>query len=204
MRSLHTYTILLSLAASFASAQNVSTTEELISAVRDGAEGRKIQIGPGIFELPGPLELKTGMTLQGTGMGETVITHTADWKPSTEALPKGEIRPDEANSQAYLIRMRDKAVDITISNLTLRGPQLHGAIFGISNKRVGLHHFRIEDVLYSGIRCYFMKGSRIHDCEFIGAGGKWKRGGIPGVDGGVSGGASIAPPSHPASLSGWG
>ena len=124
-----TYTILSSLAASFASAQNVSTTEELISAVRDGAEGRKIQIGPGIFELPGPLELKTGMTLQGTGMRETVITHTADWKPSTEALPKGEIRLDEANPQAYLIRLRDKAVNITISNLTLRGPQLHGAIF---------------------------------------------------------------------------
>ena len=150
-----TYTILSSLAASFASAQNVSTTEELISAVRDGAEGRKIQIGPGIFELPGPLELKTGMTLPGTGMGETILTHTADWKPSTEALPKGEIRPDEADPQAYLIRLRDKAVNITISNLTLRGPQLHGVIFGISNKRVGLHHRRIEDVLYSGIRSYF-------------------------------------------------
>ena len=37
-----------------------------------------------------------------------------------------------------------------------------------------------------------MTNSRIHDCEFVDAGGKWKRGGIPGTDGGISGGAIFA------------
>ena len=41
----------------------------------------------------------------------------------------------------------DKAENITISGMTLTGPQLHGAIFGFGNKNLHLHHLRIEDVL---------------------------------------------------------
>jgi nitrous oxidase accessory protein len=37
-----------------------------------------------------------------------------------------------------------------------------------------------------------MTGARIHDCEFIDAGGRWKRGGTPGIDGGITGGAIFA------------
>ncbi|MEL7338515.1 MAG: right-handed parallel beta-helix repeat-containing protein, partial [Planctomycetota bacterium] len=118
-----------------------------------------------------------------------MITHAAAWKPSTTALPKGEVRPEQADDSAYLIRLKDKATDITIENLSLIGPQMHGAIFGTRNQRVHLHHLRIENVLYCGIRTYFMRESQIHDCDFIGAGGKWKKGGVPGTDGGISGGA---------------
>ena len=39
------------------------------------------------------------------------------------------------DTQAYLIRLKDKAAGVTISDLTLRGPQLHGAIFGWDNTR---------------------------------------------------------------------
>lgn len=180
------------LAASALVAQEVTTSKELAAAVRDRAEGSLILVGPGTFRLDAPLEPKTGMTLKGAGPEETILTHTADWKPSTKALPRGEMRPDEADSHAYLIRLQDKAENITIANLTLRGPHMHGAIFGVRNKNVHLHHLRIDNVLYSGIRTYFMKGGKIHDCEFIGAGGRWKRGGIPGTDGGISGGAIFA------------
>ncbi|MBB3209205.1 nitrous oxidase accessory protein [Rhodopirellula rubra] len=174
------------------SASTVSNIEELVKAVRDGAEDSVIEISAGNFELNAPLELKSGMTLKGAGMAKTIITHATTWKPSTERLPLGEMRPDEANADAYLIRLPKKAANITIENLTLRGPQMHGAIFAVSNQNVHLHHLRIENVLYSGIRCYYMTNSRIHDCEFIGAGGKWKRGGLPGIDGGTSGGAIFA------------
>lgn len=167
----------------------VHTTEELVAAAQDATAGSTIEIGAGTYRLAAPLTLGPGVTLKGAGVGETILTHTANWKPSTEKLPLGEMRPNEADSDAYLIRLQDKAADITVSHLTLRGPQMHGAIFGVSNQNLHLHHLCIDTVLYSGIRCYFAKRARIHDCEFIDAGGKWKRGGIPGTDGGISGGA---------------
>jgi len=37
-----------------------------------------------------------------------------------------------------------------------------------------------------------MKGAKIHDCEFVDAGGRWERGGKPGVKGGITGGAIFA------------
>ena len=170
----------------------IDNVADLVVAAENGRPGTKIVIAAGNYKLTKPLELRSGATLIGAGVDKTVITHTAAWKPSTASLPKGEMRPEEADPGAYLIRLQDKAQDITIANLTLLGPQTHGAIFGIRNEHVHLHHLQIENVLYSGIRCYFMRDARIHDCDFIGAGGKWKRGGNPGVDGGISGGAIFA------------
>lgn len=167
----------------------VRSSEELVAAVRDEPPGSIIEIAAGTYKLTVPLEPKTGMTLEGAGVDETIITHTSDWKPSTEKLPDSEINMDRIDTYAYLIRLQDKAANVTISKLTLRGPQLHGAIFGARNEDLHLHHLRIKDVLYCGVRTFFSRGVKIHDCEFIDAGGKWKRRGIPGTDGGISGGA---------------
>lgn len=173
-------------------AVRVDNTEALVAAVRDGAEGETIEIAVGKYELSAPLEPKAGMTLRGAGMAETIITHTAAWKPSTKTLPDPEMKTQGMDTHAYLIRLTEKAPDITIENLTLRGPQLHGAIFGWGNENLHLHHLRIEDTLWTGIRTFAMKGAKIHDCEFIDAGGRWKKGGEPGVDGGITGGAIFA------------
>jgi nitrous oxidase accessory protein len=172
-------------------AEPVTTTEALVAAVRDGAEGATIEVAAGTFALKAPLEPKAGMTLTGAGAGKTVITHDTAWKPSTETLPDPEMKTQGLDSRAYLLRLQDKAADITISALTLRGPQLHGAIFGYANKNLHLHHLRIEDVLWAGIRTFSMNGARIHDCEFIDAGGRWQRG-QPGIKGGITGGAIFA------------
>ncbi len=169
----------------------ITTSKALVDAVRDGAEGSTIEIGPGTFEIGAPLEPKAGMTLQGAGIQQTIITHVAGWKPSTKTLPDPETRTDGMDTRAYLVRLQDKAAGITISDLTLRGPQLHGAIFGFKNDDLHLHHLRIQDTLWSGIRTFKMK-AKIHDCEFMDAGGRWKRGGLPGVDGGITGGAIFA------------
>lgn len=170
----------------------VSTTEALVAAVRDGAEGSTIEIGSGTFELTAPLEPKAGMTLKGAGIDKTTITHAAGWKPSTTTLPDPEMKTEGMDTHAYLIRLVDKAAGITVSDLTLRGPHVHGAIYGWGNEDLHLHHLRILDLLWSGIRTFSMKGAKIHDCEFIDAGGRWQRGGIPGVKGGITGGAIFA------------
>lgn len=168
--------------------QAVDTAVALAAAVRDGKEGSTIEIAPGTYELEAPLEPKAGMTLKGAGMDKTVLTGAAGWKPSTQTLPDPEMKTQGMDTRAYLIRLQDKAANITISDLTLRGPQLHGAIFGWENANAHFHHLRIQDTLWSGIRTFLLKGAKIHDCEFIDAGGRWERG-QPGLKGGITGGA---------------
>lgn len=169
----------------------LATTAALVAAVRDADEGATIEIAAGTFELEVPLEPKARMTLKGAGLDKTIITHAASWKPSTKTLPDPEMKTQGMDTHAYLIRLKDKAAGITISALTLRGPQLHGAIFGWQNAGLHLHHLRIQKTLWSGIRTFSMKGAKIHDCEFIDAGGRWSKG-EPGEKGGITGGAIFA------------
>ncbi len=166
----------------------IDSTAALVAAVQNRTEGATIEIAAGTFKLDSPLEPKRGMTLKGAGMDKTIITHTAEWRPSTLTLPDPEMKTKGMDTRAYLIRLKDKAADITISNMTLRGPHLHGAIYGWKNENAHLHHLRIQDTLWSGIRTFLMKRAKIHDCEFIDAGGRWKRG-KPGLKGGITGGA---------------
>jgi len=177
--------------AGAAAAAPVATTAALVAAVRDAGDGATIEIAPGTYELEAPLEPKAGTTLKGAGMDKTILTHAAGWRPSTKTLPDPEMKTAGMDTRAYLIRLPDKAAGITISDLTLRGPQLHGAIFGQGNKGLHLHHLRVQDVLWAGIRTFSMEGAKIHDCEFIDAGGRWERG-QPGLKGGITGGAIFA------------
>ncbi len=182
------FLLLFAAPSSLVAGQAVQDAAALAAAVRDGAEGATIEVAAGTYELEGPLELKPGMTLKGAGVDKTIITHAAGWKPSTRTLPDPEMTTKGMDTQAYLIRLKDKAANITVSGLTLRGPQLHGAVYGWDNQNAQLHHLRIQDTLWTGIRTFLLKGSKIHDCEFIDAGGRWDRG-QPGVRGGITGGA---------------
>ena len=184
---------LLSLFASLLSSPSfageiIHTTAALVAAVRDGAEGATIELAAGTYELEATLELKAGMTLKGAGMGKTIITHVAAWKPSTKTLPDPEMTLDGLDTSAYLIRLKRDTSGVTISDMTLLGPQLHGAIFSWFHKGLHLHHLQIKDTLWSGIRTFGMQEAKIHDCEFIDAGGRWEKG-EPGIKGGITGGA---------------
>jgi len=177
---------------SFGLTAPVTTTEALVAAVNGGASGETIEIGPGTFELSAPLEPKPGMTISGAGKDKTILTGAANWKPSTKSLPDPEMKIQGLDTQAYLVRLPDKAANVTLAGMTLRGPSLHGAIYGYGPTDLHLHDLRIEDTLWCGIRTFSMQRARIHDCEFIDAGGRWKRGGEPGIDGGITGGAIFA------------
>jgi hypothetical protein len=180
--------ILTALAGLACAGDAVDTTAALVAAVRDGAAGATITIAPGTYELTAPLEPKAGMTITGAGIDKTIITHVATWKPSTKTLPDPEMTTKGMDTQAFLIRIQDKAADVAISGLTLRGPQLHGAIYGWESTNLHVHHVRIQDTLSCGIRTFGLKGAKILDCEFIDAGGRWDRG-EPGMKGGITGGA---------------
>ncbi len=172
-------------------AGSVDSVPALVAAVRDGAEGTTVEIAAGTYELSAPLELKARMTLKGAGMDKTILTHTQGWKPTTKALPDPEMKQEGLDTDAYLIRLKRDSAGITISDMTLHGPQLHGAVFAWSPTDLHLHHLRIKDTLWSGVRTFGMKKARIHDCEFIDAGGRWDKG-QPGVKGGITGGGIFA------------
>lgn len=169
----------------------VGNTAELVAAVRDGAEGATIEIAAGTYELEATLELKARMTLKGAGIDQTILTHTKKWKPSTKTLPDPEMKLEGLDTDAYLIRLKRDTAGVTISHMTLQGPQLHGAIFSWFHTDLHLEHLRIKDTLWSGIRTFGMQKAKIHDCEFIDAGGRWERG-QPGLKGGITGGGIFA------------
>lgn len=183
--------LLIGILISGADALEVRTSEELVAAVRDAAEGTVIGIAPGTYELHGPLEPGSGVTLKGAGMGKTILTGDSSWTPPTDVLPDPEMKTQGMDTRAYLIRLRDKSSGVTISDMTLRGPKVHGAIFGWEPADLHLHHLRIQETAWCGIRTFSMKGAKIHDCEFIDAGGRWERG-QPGVKGGITGGGIFA------------
>ena len=169
----------------------VETAASLVAAVRDAQAGATVEVAAGRFELRAPLELKPGVTLQGAGVGKTVLTNAPDWRPSTDTLPDPETRLKGLDTDAYLIRVQRDAAGVTVAGMTLLGPQLHGAVFAWSPDDLHLHHLRIQDTLWCGIRTFRMTNARIHDCEFIDAGGRWEKG-QPGAKGGITGGGIFA------------
>ncbi len=169
----------------------VETAAELVAAVRDAKDGDTVEIAAGTFELDAPLELKAKMTLKGAGMDKTILTGAKARKPSTKTLPDPEMKLDGLDTDAYLIRLKRDTAGVTISDMTLHGPQLHGAIFAWFHTDLHLHHLRVKETMWSGVRTFGMKKAKIHDCEFIDAGGRWDKG-QPGVKGGITGGGIFA------------
>ncbi len=166
----------------------VDSAAKLVAAVRDGAEGDTIAVAAGTYELDATLELKAKMTLAGAGIDKTILTHTKNWKPSTKSLPDPEMKLEGLDTDAYLIRLKRDTAGVEISGLTLRAPQLHGAIFAWFHTGLHLHRVKIQGTLWSGIRTFGLQKAKIHDCEFVDAGGRWDKG-LPGVKGGITGGA---------------
>ena len=168
---------------------SITDAASLVAAVKAAKSPKTLEIPAGRYALSAPLVIDKGISLEGAGMGKTIITHTPEWKPSVKTLPDPESNINKMDTRGYLIIIDKNIDDVSISHLTLLGPQMHGAIYCNRNQNLYFHHLRIQDFLASGIRSYGMQESNIADCEFIDAGGRWKRGGIPGVDGGISGGA---------------
>ena len=187
---MHSFAVLLCV-CSLVAAEPIKTSVELASALKSAKDGDTIELAAGTFELDATMELKGKMTLKGAGLDKTTLTHIKTWKPSTKTLPDPEMKLDGLDTDAYLIRIKRDTTGVTISDLTLSCPQLHGAVFAWFHKELHLHHVRIKDALFSGLRTFGMQKAKIHDCEFIDAGGRWDKG-KPGVKGGFTGGGIFA------------
>jgi nitrous oxidase accessory protein len=181
----------LLLPASVAPAAPVRTAEALVAAVAGAKPGDVIELAEGVYRPTRTLEVPGGITLRGAGIDKTIVTHEDSWKPSTESLPDPEMRLEGLDTEAYLIRIRRDTQGVTISDMTLLGPQLHGAVFSWLHTGLHLHHLRIKDTLWCGVRTFGMKQAKIHDCEWVNAVIRWEKG-QPGLKGGNTGGGLFA------------
>jgi hypothetical protein len=173
--------------ATLSLAAPVRTVPELSAAVKTAKPGTTIELAAATFRLTQPLDLPAGLTLTGAGIGKTIITHADSWRANHATLPDPETNHEKFDRSGYLLRCLNDAGNISISQLTLTGPALHGAVFGMANHDLHLHHLHIENFLFSGIRTYAMKKAKIHDCTFLNAGQRWEDG-KPGIKGGITGG----------------
>jgi hypothetical protein len=152
----------------------ISDIDELYESINNGTAGASIQIGAGIFTLSEPLQPKSRMTIKGAGIGKTILQGKDSWYPNTDNLTAGDVDPSKVNRNAYLINLGERTVNVTISEMTLTGPRLHGALFGDDCDALELYNLSIEYFRWSGIRTFRMSGAKIHDNTFIDAGGTFE------------------------------
>jgi hypothetical protein len=169
----------------------ITTSAELVAAVKAAADGETIELAAGTFELDAVLELKGKTTLRGAGLGKTILRAGAKRQHSTKSLPDPEMRLEGLDTDAYLLRVKRDTSNVTICDLTLKCDGVHGAIFSWFHKELTVRRVRIENAQWSGIRTFGMQKARITECEFENAGGRWSKG-QPGVKGGITGGGIFA------------
>ena len=168
-------------------AQKVANADELLAAAGAAKSGAQIELAAGTYRLPRQLVLTSGVTLKGAGVDKTILTNAEGWKANPATLPDTETDHEHFDRTGYLVRLDHKTKGVTVSDLTLMGPQMHGAILAHFSGDLQFHDLRIEDFMYCGIRSYAMQRVKIHDCTFVDAGQRWDKG-KPGLKGGLTGG----------------
>ncbi|GAB6164298.1 hypothetical protein JCM19992_02980 [Thermostilla marina] len=156
----------LFLPKAIAAVHDVRTFDELLAAVQVANPGDEVVLAPGEFRFAQPIYLKSNLTIRGAGVGKTIVVADPGWKVSTDSLPR------EDDPSAYLFSM-EKVRGIKIAGMTLRGPNVHGAIFANAVEDLEICDLHVESFLWSGIRTWRMKNYRVHDCTFVDAGGKF-------------------------------
>lgn len=148
----------------------VSTTRELIDAVGNSAPGDTIYIEDGDYRLSSSLKPGAGVTIYGAGVDRTIISGAPSFTPATDGLPGSE------NPEAYLFSFgkNPKKTNVTIRDMTLSGPALHGAIYADDADNMELCNLKIDTFLWSAVRTFRMHDFKVHDNVFINAGGKFK------------------------------
>lgn len=151
----------------------IKNEEELGKALDKSKSGDIIKLKPGKYVLNNQMPIKSGITIKGAGVGRTIITANDTWLPGLKGLPANERVADSVNSNAYLFKM-EEIRDVTISDLTLTAPNLHGAVFANKCQNLNFNNLKFVDFCWSSIYTFDIRKFIIHDCVFENAGGKVK------------------------------
>ena len=153
----------------------ITSKQVLVEAINNGSENDVVKVGAGTFKLDSPLQPKSGMVIQGAGVGQTIIIPSDSWTPSDTLLPDGDTDHTSVVREAYLFDLGDKTRKVTIKDATLSGEgKLHGILYGNDCDGLELSNLQIRDVIWSGVRTFRMENALIHDVDFLNAGGKFR------------------------------
>lgn len=161
----------------FAGVTVVDDVPDLMHAVNNGSAGDTVILEAGTYELTGPLQPKDGMTIQGAGRDETVITAALSWEPNLADFKDGGTNHNQIDRNGYLFDLGDGTTEVTLSDMKLTGPQLYGALYGNNCDGLEMYNLYLKDFLWSGIRTFRMDNGRIHDNVFENAGGRFNHSG---------------------------
>jgi nitrous oxidase accessory protein len=151
----------------------VTTVPELINAINNGAPNDTILVGAGTFDLTQTLKPKSGMTIRGAGIGQTIIRPAAGWHPDPANARDDDFSFSSVDKTAYLFNLGSNIPDISVSDLTLEGDsRVYGAFCGDLPSRFQVANIHFKDFRWAAIRVYRCRPNvLIRDCLFEDAGG---------------------------------
>ncbi|HEY9888085.1 MAG TPA: carbohydrate-binding protein [Candidatus Obscuribacterales bacterium] len=146
-------------------------------------QGATIYIPEGVFDLARTLKVRAAdITFEGAGADLTTVQNADTFQVGLEGLPDSGVGLNSINREAYLFDLDKTAADAIFTNMTLTGPEVHGAIFGHQAHGLEIHDMTFNNFVWSAVRLFSTRNLSIHDNEFIDAGGQAK--GTSGVTGG--------------------
>ena len=146
-----------------------------------------IYMPEGVYDLAKTLNVNApGITFKGAGANRTTLQNANSFKVGTDELPDGETVFDSINQKAYLFALKPAANNVSFSNMTLSGADIHGAIFSGRNNGLRIKGLEFNDFLWSAVRLFDVRNAKIHNNVFIDAGGQ------SNGDSGTTGGSIFA------------
>lgn len=142
-----------------------------------------IYVPGGVFDLDQSVRLDAeNIRIVGAGQGLTVLQNSELFQVGTEGLPDAGDNVRSVNRDAYLFSLTAEADNISFSDLTLTGAEVHGAVFGVKADGLDIQNVEFNDFAWSAIRLFNSTNVSIADNTFIDAGGQAN--GTSGVTGG--------------------
>ena len=142
-----------------------------------------IYIPNGVFELGKTLEVNgPDIAFEGAGKGLTLLKNADVFQIGTEGLPDLGTEISSVNQDAYLFDLDQNAVNVSFTNMTLTGAEVHGAILGFKANSLEISDVEFNNFLWSSVRLFNSSDAKIYDNVFIDAGGRAQ--GTSGITGG--------------------
>ncbi len=126
------------------------------------------------------------VNIVGAGSELSILKNTHTFQIGTEGLPDSGTEIDSVNRDAYLFNIERDANNVNFRNMTLNGPEVHGAIFGYRISGLEISKIEFNSFLWSSIRLFNVEESSINNNTFIDAGGRARE------DSGQTGGSIYA------------
>jgi nitrous oxidase accessory protein len=142
-----------------------------------------IYIPEGVFDLARTLKVDASdITFEGTGTGLTILQNSDTFNVGTEGLPDGDVVIGDINRDAYLFALDEDTDSVAFTNMTLTGPEVHGAVFAVLADNLEISEVQFKNFGWSAVRLFAVSNAKIHDNVFIDAGGQAQ--GTEGTTGG--------------------